>query len=238
VAPELAARRHVAELGGDAHEVAAPAHAALDQVADAEFRSDLRHGDGLALVGEGGVARDDEEPANFRQRRDDVLADCVGKIFLLLFAAHVGKGEDGDGRLVGPRLSAACELLRLAECGGSATGLTGPCPHTHRADEADAPARDGADQLLLLAVVAHRLARGVDTACESRVRNDPTTPNRAYEIVPADDPIAVLHKVNEQIEYLRLDRDGRRAAAKLAPRNIKYMIRKEKLHFSSPGDVV
>src|SRR5262249_21740656 len=66
VAPELAARRHVAELGSNAHEVTAPAHAALHHVIDAEFRSDLRHGERLALVGERRVARDDEEPANSR----------------------------------------------------------------------------------------------------------------------------------------------------------------------------
>src|SRR5215510_6815811 len=35
VAPELAARRHVAELGSNAHEVTAPAHAALHHVIDA-----------------------------------------------------------------------------------------------------------------------------------------------------------------------------------------------------------
>src|SRR5215475_4708963 len=158
VSPELAARRHIAELGSNAHEIAAPTHAALHHVIDAEFRSNLRHGKRLALEGEGRVARDDEEPANFRQRRDNVLADAVGKILLLLFAAHVGEGEDGDGRLFRARLSAASGPLPFAGC---ATLLAGACPHAHGADEADAPTRDGADQFLLLAVVAHRPARGV-----------------------------------------------------------------------------
>ena len=79
------------------------AHAALDHVADAEFFGDLLHMDGFALVDEGRVARDHEEPAQLGQRGDDVLADAVGEIVLLRIAAHVGEGKHGDGRPVGQR---------------------------------------------------------------------------------------------------------------------------------------
>ena len=51
-------------------------------------------------------------------------------------------------------------------------------PARHRADEADALARDGADQPLLVAAVADRLARGVDAAGQRRVRHDAAAPDR------------------------------------------------------------
>src|SRR5258708_37948812 len=91
----------------------------------------------------------------------------------------------------------------------------------HSTDEAEALARDGADQLLVLAAVADRLARGVDAAGQRRIRDDPAAPDRSDEIVLADDAIAILHQVDQQVEDLRLDGDGRRAAAQLAPVGIK-----------------
>jgi hypothetical protein len=52
--------------------------------------------DVLALEGEGGIARDDEELRELRQCRDDVFRDAVGEILLLRVAAHVGEGQDGN----------------------------------------------------------------------------------------------------------------------------------------------
>ena len=59
---------------------------------------------------------------------------------------------------------------------------------------------------------------------------DAALPDRGDQIVLADDAIAVLHQVNQQVEHLRLDRDRLGAAAQLAPVGIKHMICKEKLH--------
>jgi AsnC-type helix-turn-helix domain len=47
----------------------------------------------------------------------------------------------------------------------------------HSADEAEALARDGAYQLLILAAVADRLSRGVDAAGQRRIRHDPPAPD-------------------------------------------------------------
>ena len=158
--PEMAAGGDVVELRGDAHAVAALAHAAFEHVADAELVGDLLHVDGLALVDERRVARDHEEPAQLRQRGDDVLADAVGEILLLRFAAHVGEGQHGDGGPVGQRQATGV---------GCADGAGGRPARSHVADEANALARDGADQLLLLAAVADRLARGIDAAGQRRI---------------------------------------------------------------------
>jgi hypothetical protein len=94
----------------------------------------------------------------------------------------------------------------------------------HSADKTDAPARDGADELLLLAAVAHRLARRRDTTGKRRIRHDPAAPHRGEEIVLADHGVAVLHQVGEQIEDLRLYGNRHAAATQLAKVGIKYMI--------------
>jgi hypothetical protein len=50
--PDVTAGGDVVELDGDAHAVAALAHAALDHIADAELLGDLLHMHGLAFVDE------------------------------------------------------------------------------------------------------------------------------------------------------------------------------------------
>jgi hypothetical protein len=58
----------------------------LKHIADVQLAADGMRVDGLALVGEGRVPRDDEQVGDFRQRRDDILGDAVGEIFLLRVA--------------------------------------------------------------------------------------------------------------------------------------------------------
>jgi len=105
----------------------------------------------------------------------------------------------------------------------------------HRPDETEAPARDGADQLLVFAAVADRLSGGVDAAGQGRIRHDPAVPDRGDEVVLADDAVAVLHQVNQKVEHLRLDGDGLGAAAELASVGIKPMIGEDKLHVAAPN---
>ncbi len=104
----------------------------------------------------------------------------------------------------------------------------------HFADEAQAFAGNGADQLLFAATVADRLAGGIDAARQRGVRNDTATPDRRDEIASADDPLAVLQQVNQNVEDLRLDCNPLRAAPQLALFRIKYMIDKDKTHCSAP----
>jgi len=83
----------------------------------------------------------------------------------------------------------------------------------HLADEAKAPARNGANQPLLLAAVTDRLARRVDAAGQGRFRYDAADPDRGDEIVLTDDVIAVAQQIDQQVEDLRLDSNRVRAAA-------------------------
>jgi hypothetical protein len=105
----------------------------------------------------------------------------------------------------------------------------------HVADKTQSFARNGADQLLFVAAVAHRFARGVDTAGQGRVRHDPVMPDRRDEIVLADNAVAVLHQINQQIEHLRFDGNDVVTPAELAPVGVKRIARKEESHVAAPS---
>jgi len=62
---------------------------------------DLLHIDRLAFVGKARIAGDHEQPADARERSDDLLDHAVGEILLLRVAAHVLERQHRDGRLVG-----------------------------------------------------------------------------------------------------------------------------------------
>jgi hypothetical protein len=69
-----------------------------------------------------------------------------------------------------------------------------------------------------------------------RVASDTMRPpqTEANEIVLADDAVAVLHQVNQQVEHLRLDGNGLGTAVQLSPVGIEHMTGKEKLHVGAP----
>ena len=156
--PEMAAGGDVVELRGDAHAVAALADAAFEHVAHAELVGDLLQVNGLALVDERGVARDHEEPAQLRQRGDDVLADAVGEILLLRIAAHVGEGQHRDGGPVGQRQCAAAPA-RPAPAPGHAARCArrrrsaGPCAATVRISRCSPPLSPTAFRAALMRLV-------------------------------------------------------------------------------------
>jgi hypothetical protein len=232
--PDMAAGGDRIELGGDSHAIARLADAALHDIAHAEFAADLGEMDGAVLVDERGVAGDHVDPAQPRQRRDDVLADAVGKVFLLGLAAHVDEGQDGDAQAVERRRMAGCR----ARCGGR-RGWRGRRPGIlgDHADEAEALAGQGSYQPLVLAIVPHRLARGIDAAGQGRFRHHPSLPDGLDEVVLADHAVAVLHQVGQQVEHLRLDLEAFLPAQELAPAGIQHMIGEVELHAIPCRDV-
>ena len=132
------------------------------------------------------------------------------------------KGKHGNRRPIGQRQS------------GGAAGAAGavPAASPQGADKAEAFARDGADQALLLAAVADRLARGIDAAGQRRIRDDAAPPDRGDQVVLADDAVAILDQVDQQIEHLRLERDQLAAAPQFAPILIEGITLKEIANFS------
>src|SRR5215472_1391194 len=87
-------------LWSTAHAIASLAHRAFKEVAHPQFAPDLLHINGLSLVGEARVASEDEQPADARQRGDDLLDHAVDEIFLLGIAGNVLERQDRDRRLV------------------------------------------------------------------------------------------------------------------------------------------
>ncbi len=64
--PNMRSRCNIDELRGDAHTISRFANTSFEHVANAKFASDLLYVDRPALVGEGRIARDDEEPLDAR----------------------------------------------------------------------------------------------------------------------------------------------------------------------------
>src|SRR5262249_35068566 len=105
------------QLPGDAHLRARLAHRAFEDIAHAQFAADPFHIDGLALVGEARIARDDEQPA---MRESAVMISstipsakysCSGSPLIL------GRGNTAiDG------LSGSCNPGGVADCFGSDAG--------------------------------------------------------------------------------------------------------------------
>ena len=226
--PDVASGCDVVELRRDAHTVAVLTHAAFDYVTDSELLPDLLDVDGLALKSKRRVARDDEEPTQLGKGGDEVLADAVREILLLRIVAHVDEGQHCDGGTVGQRQRGPRPLVESIQR-RSCCGRRRLVAFRRRADcanEAMAFARDGSDQLLVLAGVAERLPRGVNPTAQGCIRNNTALPDRGDEIVFADNALTILDEVDQHIEDLRLDIDRLAAAAQLAPVGIKCMIGK------------
>jgi len=68
VGPDVIAVGRVDQLSGYAHPVARFAYRAFEDIADAQFTSDLLHIDRLTLVGEARIASNDEKPASATAR--------------------------------------------------------------------------------------------------------------------------------------------------------------------------
>ena len=101
------------------------------------------------------------------------------------------------------------------------------------ADEANPLAWNGADEPLFLAVVADRVPRGVDAAVERRIGDGPAAPYQLDEIVPADDVVAVLQQVDQQVEDLRLCRNQFAITAQLAKIGIEDVVIEAEFHVCS-----
>jgi hypothetical protein len=87
------------------------------------------------------------------------------------------------------------------------------------------------------AAIADGRSGGVDAAGKCRIGNGSAAPDQADQIPLTDDPVAVLHQIDQQVEDLRLHRDWRPVAKQLAPLGIKRLIVKGKLHAASPDRV-
>src|SRR5688572_7973914 len=84
--PQMSTADGVDQLRIDAHPSGGAAGAAFQQIAHAEIAGDGAGIDRLALVGEGRVARDDEQTRRARQVGDQILGQAVDEDLLLRVA--------------------------------------------------------------------------------------------------------------------------------------------------------
>ena len=89
------------QLGRDPDAILRDLHAALQHVAHPQLLGHLLHLHRFALVGEGGVAGDDEELFEPGQGRDDILRHAIRDVILGLILAEVLEGQHGDGGPIG-----------------------------------------------------------------------------------------------------------------------------------------
>src|SRR5262249_25166748 len=101
VAPDVMPVGCVDQLRADADATSGFSDATFKHVTDAELASYLADVDRLALIGEGGISCDDEQPTRPGQRRDDVLGVASREILQFRTPAHFVEGEHEKGRLHG-----------------------------------------------------------------------------------------------------------------------------------------
>ena len=118
-------------------------------------------------------------------------------------------------------------LPLMFSCHPAASIVTTSPLFTNFSDEAKAFARQGANQVLLLAAVANGLASRGDSAGERRLRYNTPLPYHLDKIVVADDALAIANKVFQDIEHLRPDRNYLGSAPEFPPIRIELVIFEE-----------
>jgi hypothetical protein len=87
--PSAIAGLRVDELDVHTHPIAAALNASFQHIAHVQFAADLPHIEGLALVGEGGVARDHKGTRNAREIGGQALGHAIDEVVLLGITAQV-----------------------------------------------------------------------------------------------------------------------------------------------------
>src|SRR5258707_279096 len=149
----------VDELTRDAHLVPDFAYAAFKHVTDPKLATDLLYVHGPAFVDEARIAGDDEQAGKAGKRRNDVLHDPIRKVLLLRVAAQILERQNRNGRLIG-KGRILFRLFRRDRC-RFLTFVDVPY-------EANALPDDGADEPLVLSVVADRGSDRIDAVAECR----------------------------------------------------------------------
>jgi len=189
VGPEVGAGLGLDQLGGDAHTVGGLAHAALDKVANAELAADLLHIGKPALVDEARLPGDHEQPAHARQRRQNVIDHAVREVLLFGISAHVGEGQDRDGRTIRNR--------RLRLC--ARVDFNGPRRRgRHRGHETIAAPGHGGDRLRSQVLAQHR-----DLHLQVGLLNDKPRPHEVEEFVLRHHAVAMLDQGHEEVKGAR-----------------------------------
>src|SRR5207302_4672889 len=84
------------ELREDAQAISVPAHAPFEHGRYVQLLADLANVQVFSLEGEGGGAGDHANSFDVGETVDDLLGHAVGEVLVVLVAAEVHEGQDGD----------------------------------------------------------------------------------------------------------------------------------------------
>src|SRR5262249_33657439 len=104
----------------------------------------------------------------------------------------------------------------------------------HRANEAEALARQGLYEALLLSAVADGTSRDIQPGRQRGIGYDTSIPDRIDQLILADNAIPVMNEVREQVKCLGGDGQDVRPATKLAPVNVQCVVLEEITQTQSP----
>src|SRR5262245_38766381 len=91
--PVVPTSRRIHELRANAKPISGAAHATFQHITHAELARDLLHINRAVLVDKGGIAGNDEQPADAGEAGGQVLGDSIGEVFLIGIAADICEGE-------------------------------------------------------------------------------------------------------------------------------------------------
>ena len=221
------------QLDGNANTVAGLADAALEHIANAELAPDLLDIDRLALVGESGMSRDDEErESGPRQCGDDVLDHAVGEVVLLRIGAQIlRKGRTAIEVLLGSASAGLCGSPALSEgaaAAGPCASSTGP---TNRK-----PLRGRVLMSRCSSPESPMAPAGrIQARRQCRIGHHAPAPDGADEIVLGDDTLPVADQVIQQVEHLRCDSNHIRSAMQFATVGVECVLLEEIAQAADPS---
>lgn len=213
-APDDVAGARIGEFGRYREVPPADLDRAGERIAHAEQAPYLAHVPVLVAEAKRRTARNDEQPAQPREFRDQLVRQPLRDRRVCPGTADKAKRQHRDGwprhrvgRLARYSLRCRCDVV---------------AHNLYRRDEAKALAVKGPDELLALAVVAERLARRLDAAAQGGVADDAPVPDLFEDLVPGDEPFAVLDQEGEQGEHLRLQRARQAITAQLGFAGVEF----------------
>ena len=95
-------------------------------------------------------------------------------------------------------------------------------------DKAKPLARNRADQSLVVAAVANRVADRVQGRADRRYRDEAAFPDRHAQILLAHHPFAIADQIGQQLENARLDGHDLAAPPQLVPGLIEHIVFEQK----------
>src|SRR5438128_1014143 len=97
----MRAGQSVDQLTHDTYSLASLANRALQHVPDTKLPPNLFYIDRPRFIGEGRISGDDKQPADARERGNDLLDHAVCEIFLLWVTAHIRERQHCDRGFIG-----------------------------------------------------------------------------------------------------------------------------------------